>query len=88
MSELQQNLRREIRIWALLEHPYVLPLYGTVKGFGPFRALVSPWMPNGTLNSYLHRSGVTLATMDKLHIVSFIYEAHYKAYYFQAQTNH
>jgi hypothetical protein len=49
-------------------------MYGTVKGFGPFPALVTPWMPNGTLTSYLDREGVTLTSMGRLHIVSIIYD--------------
>ncbi|KAG2106086.1 kinase-like domain-containing protein [Suillus cothurnatus] len=69
-----QNLDREIAIWAILEHQYVLSLHGTVTGFGPFRALVSPWMSNGTLNSYLNRGYATLTTTDKLLIVRQITE--------------
>ncbi|OAX32207.1 kinase-like protein, partial [Rhizopogon vinicolor AM-OR11-026] len=56
---------REIHIWAILKHQYILPFYGTVEGFGRFRALVSPWMPNGNLNSYLGRADVTLTMMLK-----------------------
>ncbi|OAX34309.1 kinase-like protein [Rhizopogon vinicolor AM-OR11-026] len=74
IKKINQNLHREISIWAKLEHQYVLPLHGTVKGFGPCRALVSPWMPNGTLNSYLLREDLTLTTMDKLHILKQITE--------------
>ncbi|KAG1721983.1 kinase-like protein [Suillus paluster] len=69
-----QNLDREIRIWAVLEHEYVLRLYGTVKEFGPFRALVSPWMPNGTLDSYLNRTSVTLTMMGRLRLLQQIAE--------------
>jgi hypothetical protein len=72
-----QNLDREICIWTKLKHQYVLPLYGTVEGFGLFRALVSPWMPNGTLDFYLNRTHKTLSMMDKLRLVSFIHEAEY-----------
>jgi serine/threonine protein kinase len=73
-----QNLDRETCIWAELKHQYVLPLYGTVEEFGPFRALVSPWMPNGTLNSYLNNEHETLSMMDRLRLVSFIHEAEYR----------
>ncbi|KAG0701067.1 kinase-like domain-containing protein [Suillus ampliporus] len=69
-----QNLDREIRIWAVLEHQYVLPLHGTVEGFGPFRALVSPWMPNGTLNFYLDHAPETLAMIDRLRLLKQIAE--------------
>jgi hypothetical protein len=63
-----QNLDRELTIWAVLEHRYVLRMYGTVRGFGFFRAIVTPWMPNGTLNDYLHRADLT--AMDSLSLVS------------------
>ncbi|OJA20031.1 hypothetical protein AZE42_04468 [Rhizopogon vesiculosus] len=74
INKINHNLDREISILVKLEHQYVLPLYGTVNGFGPFSALVSPWMPNGTLDSYLHREDLTLTTMDKLHILKQIAE--------------
>ncbi|KAG0701055.1 kinase-like domain-containing protein [Suillus ampliporus] len=73
-AKINHNLDREIKIWTVLEHRYVLRLYGTVTGFGPFRALVSPWMPNGTLNSYLNRAHDTLTTVDRLHILKQITE--------------
>lgn len=63
-----QNIDHEIGLWAILEHQYILRLYGTVEGFGPFRAFVSPWMPNGSLNSYL--SCAELTVMDRLSMVS------------------
>lgn len=72
-----QNLEREIKIWTTLDHQYVLCLHGTVTGFGPFRALVSPWMPNGTLNSYLARLHETLTTTGRLRIVGFSFEVNY-----------
>ncbi|KAG1853446.1 kinase-like domain-containing protein, partial [Suillus subalutaceus] len=69
------NLDREIGIWATLKHQYVLPLHGTVdQQFGPCRALVSPWMPNGTLNSYLNRVHETLSMMDRLLLLKQIAE--------------
>ncbi|KAG1895744.1 kinase-like domain-containing protein [Suillus fuscotomentosus] len=69
-----QNLEREIKIWTRLNHQYVLCLRGTATGFGIFRALVSPWMPNGTLNFYLTHKNKTLAGMDRLHILKQITE--------------
>jgi len=74
-----QIIDREICIWIKLEHQYVLPFYGTVEGFGPIRALVSPWMPNENLNSYLNRADVSLTEMDRLRLVSFIYQVRYKS---------
>lgn len=41
-----------------LQHPNVVPLFGTTSGFGPFPAMVCPWLDNGPLSSYLeHRDG-------------------------------
>lgn len=74
VAKINYNIDREIKIWTVLEHRYVLRLQGTVTGFGPFRALVSPWMPNGTLNSYLNRAHKTLTMMGRLHILKQITE--------------
>ena len=74
-----QNFYQDIRIWMTLTHQYLLPFYGTVEGFGPSRALVSPWMPNGDLKSYLSRVGATLKEVDKLCLVSLIYKANRKS---------
>ncbi|KAG2139330.1 kinase-like domain-containing protein [Suillus clintonianus] len=74
VAKINYNLDREIKIWAVLKHQYVLPLHGTVTGFGPFRALVSPWMPNGTLNSYLNHAHKSLTTMGRLRILKQIAE--------------
>jgi serine/threonine protein kinase len=74
VSKINRNLDREIKVWTRLDHKYVLRLYGTVTGFGLFRALVSPWMLNGTLNSYLTRAHETLTTMDRLLILKQITE--------------
>lgn len=71
---INKNLDREINIWAALKHKYVLPLHGTVEQFGPYRALVSPWMPNGTLNSYLNRVHGTLSMIDRLQLLKKITE--------------
>ncbi|KAJ8588957.1 kinase-like protein [Rhizopogon salebrosus TDB-379] len=69
IAKINHNLYREISIWVDLKHQFVLPLYGTTKGFGLFPALVFPWMPNGTLNSYLNRQDGTLTTMVRLRIL-------------------
>ncbi|KAG2054030.1 kinase-like protein, partial [Suillus hirtellus] len=72
--KINKNLDREIRIWAALKHQYVLPFHGTVDQFGPFRALVSPWMPNGTLDSYLKHVHETLSMIDRLRLLKQIAE--------------
>ncbi|KAG1723091.1 kinase-like domain-containing protein [Suillus lakei] len=72
VAKINHNLDRELRLWAVLEHQYVLRVYGTVNGFGPFRAVVTPWMPNGTINSYLNRANLT--AMNKLSLFKQIVE--------------
>jgi serine/threonine protein kinase len=74
VAKINRNLDREIKVWTRLDHKYVLRLHGTVTGFGQIRALVSPWMLNGTLNSYLTRAHETLTTMDRLLILKQITE--------------
>ncbi|KAG2088074.1 kinase-like domain-containing protein [Suillus discolor] len=71
---INKNFDRETRIWAKLKHQYVLPLHGTVEQFGPFRAFVSPWMPNGTLESYLEHAHETLSMIDRLRLLKQIAE--------------
>jgi len=63
VAKINKSIDREVKIWDVLEHEYILPFHGTVEGFGKFRAMVSPWMPNGNLNSYLNHTGVTPATL-------------------------
>ncbi|KAG2108162.1 kinase-like domain-containing protein [Suillus discolor] len=74
IAKINRKLEREIKIWTGLKHRYILCLRGTATGFGPFRALVSPWMPNGTLNFYLTREKKTLARVDRLRILKQITE--------------
>ncbi|KAG2035121.1 kinase-like domain-containing protein [Suillus americanus] len=74
LVRINKNMDREVRIWTALKHRYVLPLHGTVEHFGPFRALVSPWMPNGTLNAYLIHAGETLSMIDRLRLLKQITE--------------
>ncbi|KAG1753062.1 hypothetical protein EDD22DRAFT_238574 [Suillus occidentalis] len=38
--------------WLELHHDNLLPIFGMTLGFGPLRALVCPWMENGTLTHY------------------------------------
>ncbi|KAF9486975.1 hypothetical protein BDN71DRAFT_1404072, partial [Pleurotus eryngii] len=45
---------RELAVWLKLEHPRVLPLYGTVSDFGLYPSMVCPWMEKGNLSNYHH----------------------------------
>ncbi|KAF9236614.1 kinase-like domain-containing protein, partial [Melanogaster broomeanus] len=64
-----QRLRREIKVWLKLDHPNVLPLFGTTTGFGQFPAMVCPWLENGALTSYLERWNDKLTTEQRLVLV-------------------
>jgi len=48
-----KKLRRELKVWARLQHINVVPLLGVVSGFGLLPAMVSPWFKNGSLSNYL-----------------------------------
>ncbi|KAJ1303910.1 hypothetical protein OPQ81_008321 [Rhizoctonia solani] len=47
-----KHTAKEVRTWAKCEHPNVLPLLGMIEFRGQI-AMVSPWMKNGDLRSYL-----------------------------------
>ncbi|KIJ09700.1 hypothetical protein PAXINDRAFT_87099, partial [Paxillus involutus ATCC 200175] len=61
---------RELKVWARLKHENILSLLGVATGFGPFTAMVCPWMDNGTLTSYLERNKEQLSLRDRLELVS------------------
>ncbi|KAG2127051.1 hypothetical protein BD769DRAFT_1605951, partial [Suillus cothurnatus] len=61
--------RRETAIWAHLVHDNIVPLYGTTEGFGPATALVSRWIPDGTLSRLITEQGATLTIKSKLKLL-------------------
>ncbi|KAG2047849.1 kinase-like protein, partial [Suillus hirtellus] len=59
---------REIGILKILRHNNIVPLWGIATGFGYWPelcCLVSPWMPNGTLNEYLASNHNDLTVLDR-----------------------
>ncbi|KAG2120388.1 kinase-like domain-containing protein, partial [Suillus clintonianus] len=59
---------REIGILKILRHDNIVPLLGTATGFGSrpeLRCLVTPWIPNGTLNAYLASNHNDLTVLDR-----------------------
>ncbi|KIK32442.1 hypothetical protein CY34DRAFT_60050, partial [Suillus luteus UH-Slu-Lm8-n1] len=51
-----QKISREIGILKILHHKNIVPLLGTATGFGwwpELHSLVTPCIPNGTLNVHL-----------------------------------
>ncbi|KAH7888949.1 kinase-like domain-containing protein [Phlebopus sp. FC_14] len=56
----KEMVEQELRIWAKLDHPNILPLYGIVDGYGPLPAMVSPWAENGTMTDYIEKCNLNL----------------------------
>jgi len=50
-----EAMRRELRVSLRLNHPGIVPLLGTAMVGSPLPALISQWMPSGTLFEYLER---------------------------------
>ncbi|KAG1728736.1 kinase-like protein [Suillus paluster] len=65
----KKRLRRELKVWSRLRHDNVVPLYGTVSGFGPFVALVCPWYDKGSLSCYLESLGETLSMINRFQLL-------------------
>jgi hypothetical protein len=57
--------------WKPLRHDNILPLSGITYGFGPVPAIVSPWMSNGSLSTYLDKNYDSLSAAHKFGLVSF-----------------
>ncbi|THU92119.1 kinase-like protein, partial [Dendrothele bispora CBS 962.96] len=52
-----QNLCNEVLLWRQLRHQRILPLYGVnVELFQPSYCIISPWMQNGDIGSFLRKS--------------------------------
>ncbi|KAF8552042.1 kinase-like protein [Imleria badia] len=64
-------IRRELGIWKRLSHPNIVPFLGIVSGFGRLGnvALVSSWMPNGTLQDFLLKYDDKLKVADRLQLL-------------------
>ncbi|KAF8130279.1 kinase-like domain-containing protein, partial [Boletus edulis] len=68
---INRDLRRELGLWRRLDfdHQNIVPLLGVTKGFGPLDAIVSTWMPNGTLHSFLKDAGKKHILVQRLSIL-------------------
>ncbi|KAG2033523.1 kinase-like domain-containing protein [Suillus americanus] len=60
-------MHRELKVWLRLKHPTIVPLLGIANVNSPLPALVSQWMPSGTLCTYLKEA--TLTTSAKVRLV-------------------
>ncbi|KAH7924090.1 kinase-like protein [Leucogyrophana mollusca] len=69
-AKKSKRLRRELKVWARLQHECVLPLFGVTSEFGPFASMVCPWKENGTLNQFLGKYHEHLTILDQFHLLS------------------
>ncbi|OJA17991.1 hypothetical protein AZE42_13145 [Rhizopogon vesiculosus] len=68
-DRITQMLLHEYRARKQLQHENLLPLLGLSYEFGPLPAMVSPWMQNGSLTTYLGKSFAELTIERKLQIL-------------------
>lgn len=64
-------IRRELGIWRRLNHNHIVPFLGIAYGFGVQGgvSLVSLWMPNSTLLSFLVKHDDELDVAHRLQLV-------------------
>ncbi|OAX34719.1 kinase-like protein [Rhizopogon vinicolor AM-OR11-026] len=60
MEKIQKRIRRELKVWVRLKHSTIVPLLGTAQVESSSLALVSQWMPSGTLCEYLEKQGTII----------------------------
>jgi len=70
-----QRLLDDFHARKQLCHENILPLLGFSHEFGPLPAMVSPWIHNGSLTTYLEHHFTELIMEQKLRIVSCFSEA-------------
>ncbi|KAN0084345.1 Protein kinase-like domain containing protein [Tylopilus felleus] len=59
LGNRMKRFHREILVWLKLQHPNVLPLFGTIRDTAmhpDIPAMVYPWVENGALSGYLDRT--------------------------------
>ncbi|KAG2339255.1 kinase-like protein [Suillus weaverae] len=64
-----QRLLNDFHVRKQLHHENLLPLLGFSHDFGLLPAMVSPWMHNGSLTTYLERHFTELTIEQKLQIL-------------------
>ncbi|KAG1727625.1 kinase-like domain-containing protein [Suillus lakei] len=59
-EKYQKAIHRELEVWLRLsKHPTIVPLLGIAYVESPLPALISQWMPSGTLHMYLEQGTIT-----------------------------
>ncbi|KAG9054438.1 hypothetical protein FS842_005125 [Serendipita sp. 407] len=70
ISDMRRKIQREKLVWARLDHPNILPLYGYAEDrlFHPLGALVSPWCQYGSALNFLSKYENTLSQSDRIEL--------------------
>ncbi|KAJ8583885.1 kinase-like protein, partial [Rhizopogon salebrosus TDB-379] len=63
------RVRRELKVWSRLKHDCILPLWGVANDFGPYPAMICPWVDNGTLTNFLECRQDMLSSQDKFSLL-------------------
>ncbi|KAG2121407.1 kinase-like domain-containing protein [Suillus cothurnatus] len=67
VEEYEMAFRRQLKVWIKLsKHQTIVPLLGTANVGSAYPALVSQWMPSGTLYTYLEQGMVTASKKFEL----------------------
>ncbi|KAJ8591201.1 kinase-like protein [Rhizopogon salebrosus TDB-379] len=70
MAKIEKGIgQRELKVWLKLRHSTIVPLLGIAFLDHPFPALVSEWMPSGTLYDYLGNQATTLTAPARADLV-------------------
>ncbi|KAF8119559.1 kinase-like domain-containing protein [Boletus edulis] len=71
VDEPAKTFREGLHSWRRLTHENMVPFLGIAYGFGMYNStsLVSLWMPNGTLQSFLENYDHCLITTHRLHLL-------------------
>lgn len=67
---VNERLMNDFSKWKPLRHDNILILYGFAYGFGPVPAIVSPWMSNGSLSTYLDKNYDSLSMANKFGLLA------------------
>ncbi|KAF8556076.1 kinase-like protein [Imleria badia] len=82
---IQDRFHREIIVWVRLQHPNVLPLFGTIRETNvhyDIPAMVCPWVEHGALSGYLERNkgltrlDIVLQVNDVAHGLQYLHSQH------------
>ncbi|KAG1853475.1 kinase-like domain-containing protein, partial [Suillus subalutaceus] len=68
-ARLTQRLLDDFHARKQLHHENLLSLLGFSRDFGPLLAMVSPWIHNGSLTTYLEHNFTELTIEEKLRIL-------------------